>query len=110
MNERLLKNVYYTPSDPGSYGGVESLQRAIVEKIGKRVNEVQYVAQPGERIDYYDFTSLYPYVNKSKTYPIGHPTVIFRDFEPLDNYFGIVRAKVLPPRGLWSPVLPYRVQ
>ncbi|XP_060731092.1 uncharacterized protein LOC132848976 [Tachysurus vachellii] len=78
---------------------------------GGRTNalHLHYVAQPGERIDYYDFTSLYPYVNKSKTYPIGHPTVIFRDFEPLDNYFGIVRAKVLPPRGLWSPVLPYRV-
>ena len=39
MNERLLKNVYYTPSDPGSYGGVESLQRAIVEKLGQRIND-----------------------------------------------------------------------
>ncbi|KAK2834690.1 hypothetical protein Q7C36_015391 [Tachysurus vachellii] len=75
---------------------------------GGRTNalHLHYVAQPGERIDYYDFTSLYPYVNKSKTYPIGHPTIIFRDFEPLDTYFGIVRAKVSPPRGLWAPVLP----
>ncbi|GAA6102382.1 uncharacterized protein LOC125146163 [Tachysurus ichikawai] len=74
---------------------------------GGRTNalHLHYVAQQGERTDYYDFTSLYPYVNKSKTYPLGRPTVIFRDFEPLDNYFGIVRAKVL----LWSPVLPYRV-
>lgn len=41
MTERLMKNIYYTPSEPGSYGGVESLQRAIVEKIGKRANDTE---------------------------------------------------------------------
>ncbi|XP_049338297.1 uncharacterized protein LOC125803858 isoform X1 [Astyanax mexicanus] len=80
--------------------------------FGGRTNalHLHYVAQPGERIDYYDFTSLYPYVNKTKNYPVGHPTIIFRDFEPLENYFGLFRIKILPPRGLWAPVLPYRVK
>ena len=80
--------------------------------FGGRTNalHLHYVAQPGERIDYYDFTSLYPYVNKTKRYPVGHPTIIFRYFESLENYFGLIRAKVLPPRGLWAPVLPYRVK
>ncbi|XP_076840662.1 uncharacterized protein LOC143485207 isoform X1 [Brachyhypopomus gauderio] len=79
--------------------------------FGGRTNalHLHYVAQPGEKIEYYDFTSLYPFVNKTKTYPVGHPTIIFKDFEPLENYFGIFRIKVLPPRGLWMPVLPFRV-
>lgn len=41
MTERLMKNIYYTPSEPGSYGGIESLQRAIVEKIAKRANDAE---------------------------------------------------------------------
>lgn len=61
-----------------------------------------------ERIDYYDFTSLYPYVQSCKTYPIGHPRIIFKDFEPIEKYFGLIRATVLPPRKLFHPVLPYR--
>ncbi|XP_076840973.1 uncharacterized protein LOC143485425 isoform X1 [Brachyhypopomus gauderio] len=79
--------------------------------FGGRTNalNLHYVAQPEERIDYYDFTSLYPFVNKTKTYPLGHPVVVFKDFLPIEQYFGIVRVKVLPPRGLWAPVLPYRV-
>ncbi|KAK1792083.1 hypothetical protein P4O66_001863 [Electrophorus voltai] len=34
--------------------------------FGGRTNALQlyYTAQPGGRIDYYDFTSLYPYVDK----------------------------------------------
>uniref|UniRef100_A0A3B1JVY7 Integrase catalytic domain-containing protein n=1 Tax=Astyanax mexicanus TaxID=7994 RepID=A0A3B1JVY7_ASTMX len=38
MTEGLLKKIYYDPSNPGSYGGVESLQRAIFEKKGSRAN------------------------------------------------------------------------
>ncbi|XP_049332872.1 uncharacterized protein LOC125801098 isoform X1 [Astyanax mexicanus] len=80
--------------------------------FGGRTNalHLHYVAQPGERIDYYDFTSLYPYVNKTKRYPVGHPTIIFRNFKPLEDYFGLMRLKILPPKGLWAPVLPFRVK
>ena len=30
----------------------------------------------GEVIDYVDYTSLYPWVNKYCVYPVGHPTII----------------------------------
>jgi hypothetical protein len=65
-------------------------------------------AEPGEKIRYYDFTSLYPTVQARCPYPVGHPQIIFRNFGPLDGYFGIVKCTVLPPRGLYHPVLPYR--
>ena len=55
-----------------------------------------------------DFTSLYPYCQARKTYPIGHPQIILKDFGPLESYFGIVKATVYPLRGLLHPVLPYR--
>lgn len=29
-----------------------------------------------EQIHYYDFKSLYPYVNKYSVYPLGHPVII----------------------------------
>ncbi|KAK1784654.1 hypothetical protein P4O66_003337 [Electrophorus voltai] len=70
--------------------------------FGGRTNALQlyYTAQPGERIDYYDFTSLYPYVIKVKMYPIGHPVILYCDLGPLENYFGIIKIKVLRPRVL----------
>ena len=61
-----------------------------------------------EKIHYYDFTSLYPTVQAQKSYPIGHPEIIFRNFESIDKYFGLIKCTVLPPRGLYHPVLPYR--
>ncbi|KAG8192310.1 hypothetical protein JTE90_002131 [Oedothorax gibbosus] len=57
---------------------------------------------------YIDFTSLYPWCNKYARYPVGHPEVITKDFEDLDSYFGIIKCRVLPPRGLYHPVLPFR--
>ncbi|XP_048850900.1 uncharacterized protein LOC125719998 isoform X2 [Brienomyrus brachyistius] len=78
--------------------------------FGGRTNALQlhYKAEGDDRIDYYDFTSLYPSVNKFKEYPVGHPVVIYRDFDSVENYFGLIKAKVYPPRGLYLPVLPYR--
>lgn len=57
-------------------------------------------------ISYEDVTSLYPWVNFVKEYPIGHPIVINCEFDDLENYFGIVKCSVLPPRDLYLPVLP----
>ena len=62
----------------------------------------------GGSFKYIDICSLYPYVNKSKLYPIFHPHIITRDFETIDKYFGIALVKILPPRNLYIPVLPYR--
>jgi G:T-mismatch repair DNA endonuclease (very short patch repair protein) len=58
--------------------------------------------------DYIDFTSLYPYVQKYGTFPIGHPEIITENFDAcIDNYFGLVFCRILPPRNLYHPVLPY---
>ncbi|XP_062568063.1 uncharacterized protein LOC134230308 [Saccostrea cucullata] len=77
--------------------------------FGGRTNAIKlhYKAQKGETIQYYDFTSLYPWTNKYCRYPIGHPTIITDNFEDLSLYFGLAKIKKLPPRRLYHPVLPY---
>ncbi|XP_069090185.1 uncharacterized protein [Pleurodeles waltl] len=79
--------------------------------FGGRTNAIQLyrVAGPDEKIHYYDFTSVYPFVNKVKLYPVGHPTIIYRNFKPLKEYFGIIKCQIHPPRKLYFQVLPYRV-
>lgn len=57
-------------------------------------------------INYYDVTSLYPWVNKTGKVPMGHPDIITDNFKDLQHYEGLVKCKVLPPRGLYIPVLP----
>ena len=78
--------------------------------LGGRTNASQlyYKTEDGERVKYVDFTSLYPWVNKYAQYPVGHPTIIYKDFDSIEEYFGIAKVKILPPRGLYHPVLPYR--
>ena len=78
--------------------------------FGGRTNAAKlfHEADPDEDILYMDFTSLYPSVNKFARYPLGHPSIITRDFKPLSQYFGIAKVKVLAPRGLFHPVLPYK--
>ncbi|XP_046582182.1 uncharacterized protein LOC124289622 [Haliotis rubra] len=78
--------------------------------FGGRTNAIKlyYEASEDEEILYQDFTSLYPSVNKYGRYPVGHPTIITRNFKALDQYFGIAKVKIQPPRGLYHPVLPYR--
>lgn len=74
--------------------------------FGGRTNAVKLLHE-GE-VKYIDFTSLYPWVNKYCVYPAGHPEVITEGFGNIETYFGLVRCKVIPPRGLYLPVLPYR--
>ena len=71
-----------------------------------RINASQlyYKAKETEQIKYVDFTSLYPFMNKTCEYPVGHPEVITSDFQDLDQYFGIAKVRILPPRGLYYPV------
>ena len=79
--------------------------------FGGRTNAIKlhHVVQDDEKIYYLDFTSLYPWTNKNCFYPVGHPVVIHEpgttDITP---YFGLVKCKILPPYGLYHPVLPYR--
>nr|XP_042912704.1 uncharacterized protein LOC122272779 [Parasteatoda tepidariorum] len=74
--------------------------------FGGRTNAIRLFYE-GEA-KYVDFTSLYPWVNKYCEYPIGHPEILTEKFEDIHNYFGIIKCKVFPPKGLFFPVLPYR--
>jgi len=74
--------------------------------------KLMYVCFENERLCYYDFTSLYPFVLKNRKFPLGHPEVITEgldiDSYLAKNYFGFVYAKILPPQDLDLPVLPYK--
>ena len=51
-----------------------------------------------EKINYYDFTSLYPFINKNARYPVGHPEIIFQPEDTnIQNYFGIAKVTILSP-------------
>jgi hypothetical protein len=71
--------------------------------FGRRVNVFKLFrdAQESETLEYADYTSLYPWVNKTKVFPIGHAKIIRENFENISNYFGLVKCKVLAP-----PTLP----
>ncbi len=58
---------------------------------------------------YVDFNSLYPSINVSEDYPIGHPEIITSKFQPLSEYFGVISCRVLAPQNLRSAVLPQKM-
>ena len=71
-----------------------------------------YETKNGEKLRYHDVTSLYPFVQKTYEYPTQHPE-IFRGVEVcatknLNNAFGLIKCKILPPNNLLFPVLPYQ--
>ena len=57
-----------------------------------------------KKIKYYDVTSLYPFINKTRKRPLGHPTNITENFGKTDQYEGLIKCKVLLPRGLLTRV------
>ena len=60
-------------------------------------------------IFYVDVTSLYPWVNKTCEYPLGHPDIITNPtIEEFPEYFGLAKVTILPPSKLFPPVLPVR--
>ena len=66
-------------------------------------------AGEGEEIRYCDISSLYPWVNKNSTYPVGHPEIITKPVDQnIHSYFGLALVDILPPAGLYHPVLPVR--
>ena len=78
---------------------------------GGRTNAVKlyHHVTPSQKIHYIDVTSLYPWVNKTCVYPKGHPEFISQPgHTDISQYFGLIQCKVLPPRHLYHPVLPYR--
>ena len=57
---------------------------------------------------YIDVVSLYPTVMYFDKYPVGHLIKIIKPQSYNDSWFGFVYCKILPPRGLYQPVLPYK--
>lgn len=99
--------------------------------FGGRTNSTSLYsrAKEGYIMSYCDVTSLYPFINKTAKYPVGHPRQVFQDFEGpslapcrgCDNihcegkghfklpYFGFAKVTMKPPERLFHPVLPVRV-
>ena len=79
--------------------------------FGGRTNALilYYLCKPHEKIFYYDFCSLYPYVMKYGIYPYGHPIIISENFDYSKQYFGVIKCRILPPEGLYLPVLPLNI-
>ena len=57
---------------------------------------------------YIDVVSLYPTVMYYDRHPTGHPVKICKPEQYDYTWFGFIYCKVLPPRGLYLPVLPYK--
>ena len=77
---------------------------------GGRTNAVKlyHHVTSSQKIHYIDVTSLYPWVNKTCVYPKGYPEFISQPgHTDISPYFGYIQCKVLPPRHLYHPVLPY---
>ena len=81
--------------------------------FGGRTNAVKIHHQVSdtEKIHYIDFTSLYPFINKTARYPLGHPKIITNPGTiDISEFFGLIKCKIVAPFGLFHPVLPFRAQ
>lgn len=102
-------------NDPSVKSFLESFQEPIplsprAALFGGRTAAIRlrHVTAANERINYVDFTSLYPFVNANFHYPIGHLKIIRKYFADIENYFGLIHVKIFPPRKLFFPVLPFK--
>ncbi|XP_055353927.1 uncharacterized protein LOC129599656 [Paramacrobiotus metropolitanus] len=68
-----------------------------------------YEVKHGEEIRHFDVVSLYPFVNKTKAYPVGQPEIIISNFKDVKDYFGFVYCKVAAPDECLYPVLPLTI-
>ena len=78
---------------------------------GGRTNAIKLYHRmtPDQKIHYIDYTSLYPWVNKTCLYPRGHAVFISQlGHTVIRGYLGILQCRVLPPHGLYHPVLLHR--
>ena len=79
---------------------------------GGRTNATKllYDFKENEYGRYVDFCSLYPTVQYYKKYPIGHPVKIHNPKKYCKSWYGLIKCKVLAPRGLYHAVLPQRIK
>ena len=57
-----------------------------------------------------DICSLYPTVQYYQKYPIGHSTKIFNPEKYDKSWYGLIKCKVVAPKGLYHPVLLQRIK
>lgn len=57
-------------------------------------------------IKYFDVTFLYPFINKTGKISLGRPKIVTENFDLLQNYEGLIKCLILPPKHLYIPVLP----
>ena len=66
-------------------------------------------ASDDQPIGYFDYKSLYPWVNKTQRYPVGMPRQILNpDSCDITEFFGLCKCKIIAPYGLYLPVLPVK--
>ena len=75
-----------------------------------KATKTYYRVEEGEKIHYVDVISLYPYICKYGKIPLGQPKVYVGADCPPDSLDreGIIKCKVLDPRKMYHPVLPYK--
>ena len=62
------------------------------------------------KIEYYDFTSLYAYILRNGTIPLGYPDIIINPNNlNIKDYFGLIQADIVVNSSCYIPTIPYRV-
>ena len=92
-------------------GGTLATSDHLFRRMHQRRPRLHHEADParGEQINYLDVTSLYPWVNKKQTYPVGPPEILTDPgHTDIAQYFGLAQVDILPPFELYHPVPPYR--
>jgi hypothetical protein len=74
---------------------------------GGRTNASKLQVQ-NKKLRYIDICSLYPTVQYFNYYPVGHPEKIYKPKNYDKGGYGLIKCKVLPPKGLYHPVLPIK--
>ena len=94
--KKLQAEPHYRQYEPEILKSVVPPLNARDALFGGRTNACKLFAKvikPGDMILYYDVCSLYPWVMKYCSYPVGHPTVILKDFRNVNDYYGPLNAK-----------------
>jgi len=70
------------------------------------------IKEDAEPVQYCDIMRIYPYIWKYFKFPIGHPIIhvgdTCADIEACLKMEGLMKCKIVPPKDLYHPVLPYR--
>ena len=57
---------------------------------------------------YIDVCSLYPTVKYFDYYPVGHPAKIYKPGKYNENWYGLIKCKIVASKKLYHPVLPIK--